>query len=235
MARSFLFSSSIGRKYAMAASAMFIVLFLILHVILNSFSIFSAEIYNNVSTWMGYNWIIQAVMQPLLAFALIFHVVMAFVLTIQNKKARPVQYAYSNQSRNANSTWASRNMIITGMMILAFLVLHSFDFWFPELGVKFEQGYHEADLDRFYCELMHRFSHGWRLVAYCVAFFFLALHLWHGVQSMFQSFGWNYPRYMPGIKTFGKWFAVVVPALFVLIALINYLRAIGVMEPLMSC
>ena len=73
---------------------------------------------------MGYNPLIQFIMQPVLVFAVIFHFVMGFVLEIKNKKARPVGYNMNNGS--ANSTWMSRNMLISGAVVLAFIFLHMY-------------------------------------------------------------------------------------------------------------
>src|SRR5690606_19070596 len=115
-------SSTIGRKYAMALSAMFLLIFLVMHLSVNFLSVFGETAYNNASQFMGYNPLVQFIMQPILMFAVIFHFVMGFVLEIKNKKARPVGYNMNNGS--ANSSWSSRNMIISGAVILAFLVLH---------------------------------------------------------------------------------------------------------------
>lgn len=84
---------------------------------------------------MGYNPLVQFLMQPILGFAVVFHFVMGFVLEAKNNKARPVKYGYSNNG--ANATWVSRNMIISGAVILAFLALHLYDFWVHEMDFKY--------------------------------------------------------------------------------------------------
>ncbi len=221
MAKESLFRSSIGRKFAMALSALFLLVFLTQHFIINSLSVISPKLFNEASHFMGYNPLIQFVMQPILIFAVVFHFIMGMVLEIQNKKARPVKYAVNSPS--ANSTWMSRNMIWSGAVILGFLVLHFIDFWFPEISHKYVCPLPE-DPTRYYQELMHKFENPWRVLAYVIAFFLLMMHLLHGFQSAFQSIGANHRKYTPFIKSFGKIFAIVIPVGFMLIAIFNYLK-----------
>ena len=132
------FKSSIGRKVSMALSAFFLMIFLLQHLTINMMSVFSADLFNEVSHFMGTNPVVQFALQPVLIFGVVFHFIMGFILEIQNNKARNVSYAKNNGG--ANSTWMSRNMIWSGVAILAFIVLHFIDFWFPEINTKFIQG-----------------------------------------------------------------------------------------------
>ena len=129
------FKSSIGRKVAMALSAFFLMFFLIIHLAVNITSIFSADLFNQLSHFMGTNPLVQFSLQPVLIIGVIFHFVMGFVLELKNKSARQISYAKNNGA--ANSSWMSRSMIYSGLVILAFLVLHFIDFWFPEMNVKY--------------------------------------------------------------------------------------------------
>ncbi len=227
MAKESLFRSSIGKKFAMALSALFLLIFLLQHFIINSLSVICPSGFNEASHFMGYNPIVQFIFQPILAFAVIFHFIMGFVLEIQNKKARgPVGYAMNK--RNANSTWMSRNMIWSGAAILGFLILHFIDFWIPELSHKYVE-FSPEDPTRYYPELLHKFNNPVRVAAYVFAFFLLMMHLLHGFQSAFQSIGANHRKYTPFIKSFGKVFAIVIPVGFMLIAIINYLKNINVL------
>lgn len=81
--------STIGRKFLMALSAMFLLVFLLIHLSVNLLSIFSEDAFNTASHFMGYNPLIQFVMQPVLVAGVIFHFVMGFVLEMKNKNARP--------------------------------------------------------------------------------------------------------------------------------------------------
>ena len=111
-------STSIGRKVAMALSAFFLMFFLLQHLTINVLSVFSPEIFNEVSHFMGTNPLVQFVLQPVLIFAVVFHFIMGFILELRNKKANGKSYAKNNGA--ANSTWMSRNMIWSGLTILAF-------------------------------------------------------------------------------------------------------------------
>ncbi|MDF2932920.1 MAG: succinate dehydrogenase [Chryseobacterium sp.] len=212
-------SSSIGRKYAMALSAMFLLIFLLMHLSTNMTSVFSEDVFNSASHFMGYNPAVQFLMQPILMFAVIFHFVMGFILEIRNNKARPIKYADNKGS--ANSTWMSRNMIISGAVILAFLALHFYDFWFPEMNFKYIEA-NTPDETRYWAELHHKFHDLWRVVLYVVAFGLLGLHLSHGFQSSFQSIGARHPKYTPVIKAFGNWYSILIPLGFIFIAIFHY-------------
>ncbi|SZD72785.1 succinate dehydrogenase (or fumarate reductase) cytochrome b subunit, b558 family [Candidatus Ornithobacterium hominis] len=224
-----LFNSSIGRKFAMALSAFFLITFLVVHLLVNFLSVISPSAYNEASHFMGTNPLVQFLFQPILIAGVVFHFVLGFVLEIKNKKARgPVGYVKSNSSQN--STWVSRNMVVTGAMILIFLGLHFADFWLPEINTKYIQGDMtgllqggDGDL-RYYEELQHKFASPWRVAVYVIAFILLGLHLAHGFQSAFQSVGANHRRYTPVIKAFGKFYAIIIPLGFIFIAIYHFLN-----------
>jgi len=211
-------SSSIARKVAMALSALFLIIFLIIHLSVNITSLFSETVFNELSHFMGTNPLVQFGLQPVLVFGVIFHFAMGFVLEWKNKKSRGVSYAKYNGA--ANASWASRNMILSGVVILAFLVLHFIDFWVPEMNYKYIEGLPE-DPNRYFEELQHKFVSPLRVGAYVIAFVLLALHLLHGFQSAFQSIGFN-NKYTSFVKSFGKFYAFVVPLGFIIIALYHH-------------
>ncbi|MGO3183952.1 MAG: succinate dehydrogenase cytochrome b subunit [Aequorivita sp.] len=208
-------STSIARKFAMALSGLFLVFFLAQHLTINTTSVISPETFNSWSEFMGNNIIVQFVLQPILAFGVVFHFIMGFVLEIRNRGARSIKY--QSYKGNNNSTWASRNMLISGAVILAFLGLHFYDFWFPEMNLKYIQG-GPLDDTRYYTELVHKFQSPVRTGLYCLAFVLLMLHLWHGFASSFQSIGWN-NKYAKGLRGFTKVYAIVIPLGFIFIAL----------------
>jgi succinate dehydrogenase / fumarate reductase cytochrome b subunit len=214
-------NSSLARKYAMALSGLFLVVFLLQHFIINLTSVFSEEVFNEISHFMGNNPLVQFVLQPVLIFGVLFHFMMGFVLDIKNRKARSQGYAQNNGA--ANSSWMSRNMILSGITILSFLVLHFIDFWFPEINYKYVQSLPE-DPNRYFEEMVHKFEKVIRVIAYVVSFFFLMLHLLHGFSSSFQSVGLN-NKYTRGIKGFTLAFSIVVPAGFIFIAIFHHLNA----------
>jgi succinate dehydrogenase / fumarate reductase cytochrome b subunit len=154
----------------------------------------------------------------LLYASILGHAVYGLMLTLKNRQARPVQYAYNQPT--ANSTWSSRNMGILGTMILIFLVIHMKSFWYemhwgaiPEVnGFK---DLHGVTVEAFKSPLYVLF--------YVLAMAALAFHLMHGFQSAFQSLGWNHPKYTPLIQALGTGISLLIPALFALIPVVMLL------------
>ena len=147
---------------------------------------------------MGTNALVQFLLQPILIGGVLFHFIMGFILEIENRKA--VSIGYAKVDGGKNSTWMSRNMIWSGIVILAFLVLHFIDFWFPEISYKYIE-FLPDDPNRYYAELIHKFENPYRVGAYCFAFILLALHLLHGFTSSLKSLGTN-KMYSQSVKVF---------------------------------
>lgn len=218
MAKSTLLKSSIAKKVAMALSGIFLILFLALHFFVNLVSVFSADSYNVMSHFMGYNPLIQFVMQPILVVGVVFHFVMGFVLEIKNRSARPI--AYVKYDGAANASWASRNMIYSGLVILAFLVLHFYDFWFAEMMYKYVN-VNAIEETRYFPEMVHKFESPVRTGFYCVAFLLLSIHLWHGFTSSLQSIGFD-NKIGKSLHKICHAFAIIVPFGFIFIALFHH-------------
>ena len=220
-------SSSIGRKFAMALSALFLMVFLLQHFAINILSVFSPDTFNEASHFMGTFWAVQYLLQPVLIFGVIFHFVMGFVLEIKNNRSRKVSYAKNNGG--ANSSWMSRNMIWSGLVILVFLVIHMIDFWVHEMNIKYVAGdmtglvnsEDPASGFRYYEELVVKFRPIWRVALYSLGFVFLALHLLHGFNSAFQSVGAN-NKYTKALQGFSKVYAIGLPIGFIFIALFHH-------------
>ncbi len=211
-------NSSIGRKFAMALSALFLMFFLLQHFSINLLSVTSPETFNEVSYFMGNNPLVQYGLQPVLLIGVLFHFIMGFVLEIKNRKARQISYAKNNGG--ANSTWMSRNMIWSGAAILLFMIFHFNDFWVPEIVEKYVEGKSQVGKD-FYAHVVHMFENPIRVGVYVLAFVFLALHLLHGFDSAFQSVGAN-NKYTKGLKRFSKIYAIGIPVGFIIIALVHH-------------
>ncbi|WP_047417923.1 succinate dehydrogenase cytochrome b subunit [Cellulophaga sp. Hel_I_12] len=216
--------SSIGRKYAMALSAFFLMFFLLQHLAINMLSVFSADAFNEASHFMGTFWAVQYILQPILIFGVLFHFIMGFILEIKNRSARVIKYAKNNGG--ANSSWMSRNMIYSGLAILAFMGLHFYDFWFPEINIKYIQGdmsglLADGEGYRYFEELQHKFVNPLRVGLYVLSFVFLSLHLMHGFASAFQSSGVSSMR-KEKLQTIGKAYAILIPLGFVIVALYHY-------------
>ncbi len=210
-------NSSIGRKVIMSLSGLFLISFLIVHVSINALTLSSdPELFNAASHFMATNIVIQ-IMQYVLALGFIIHIVLGIRLQMQNSAARPVKYAMNKPGKNA--PLPSRSMIITGILVLAFLGLHLRDFfWVLKFGDMTPYG---DD----YTLVTGLFGSWYYTLFYVASFVLLAFHLNHGFQSAFQSIGANHSKYTPTIKMLGKAFSFVVPGLFALIAIYHFINA----------
>ena len=218
--------TSVAKKVAMALSGFFLMFFLLQHCTINMLSVISPDTFNETSHFMGTNALVQYLLQPVLIFGVVFHLLMGMALEQKNRSSRTINYAYSKPA--ASSSWMSRNMIITGIMVMLFLGLHFYDFWLPEVKTKFIDGDMTGMLAdgsgfRYYEELTHKFVDPIRVVIYVVAFVFLSLHLMHGFQSSFQSVGIRKNTWTPLIQKLSMIYAVVIPAAFVFIAIYHHL------------
>ena len=216
-----LIASSIGRKLTMALSGLFLVIFLMQHFAINITSVFSPSLFNELSHFMGNNPLVQFVFQPILILGVLFHFTMGFVLELKNWKSRVVKY--KSYKGGANAPWVSRNMILSGAVILSFLALHFYDFWVPEMNYKYVEVL-PLDSERYFEELIHKFESPVRVGIYLLSFVFLALHLYHGFASSFQTVG-VYNKYSQAIKSITIAFSIVIPIGFVFIALFHHLTA----------
>ena len=216
-----LISSSIGRKILMALSGIFLVVFLTQHFLINITSVFSENLFNTLSHFMGNNPLVQFILQPVLIFGVIFHFVMGFYLEILNSKSRKKNY--SKYSGSSNASWISRNMIFSGGVILIFLVLHFIDFWIPEMNYKYVEVLPE-DPNRYFEELVHKFESPLRTLIYSLSFVFLALHLLHGFSSSFKTVGVN-SKYYDLIQKATFIFSITIPLGFVFIAIFHNLTS----------
>jgi len=283
MSNSALLKTSIAKKYWMALTGLFLCTFLVGHLLGNLQLITKTgeegrRAFNEYAYFMGHNIFIKVLSYVTYA-SIIFHAVDGIMLTIQNKKARPVSYAYSNPS--ANSSLASRWMAVLGTLILVFIATHMANFWW-KMKIKEDVPLHTYKIESeqqipglaeqsFYythvptiqplpqdansisekgTELFIKGSNikigeGYRdlhtvviqffsksnssalfgVLFYTVSMLVLGFHLWHGFASAFQSLGVNHAKWNPLIKSLGKGFAVIVPALFAIIPILIYLKS----------
>jgi succinate dehydrogenase / fumarate reductase cytochrome b subunit len=169
---------------------------------------------------MGTNFVVQFIAQPILILGVIFHFVMGFVLDFKNRTSRKIKYV--KYKGDANASWMSRNMIISGLVVLSFLGLHFYDFWIPEMNYKYVEFFPD-DPNRYYDELTHKFEDLTKVVIYVISFGFLSLHLLHGFSSSFQSLGLNKYNFL--IKIIANIYAVGIPLGFSFIAIFHYLNS----------
>ena len=220
--------SSLGRKLVMSFSGLFLILFLVGHVLGNLLLFLDdgGKAFNEYARFMTSTPAIQVL--SLITYAsIIIHVIYSIIISRLNRKARPVPYAVSSAS--ANSLWSSRNMGILGTIVLIFLVIHLKSFWYE---MRFGQipmvNYDGAgEFKNLYAIVAVAFTQWWYVLLYVVAMFGLAFHLSHGFTSAFQTLGLTHKKYTPLIEGVGLWFSIIVPALFALIPIVMFIKSIG--------
>lgn len=216
-------SSTLGRKVLMALTGIFLILFLVVHLSGNLQLLLNdgGKAFNVYAKFMTTNPVIKSTSYLLYA-TFIVHIVWALLLTLQNKKARPVGYA---ESGSGSSTWSSRNMGILGTIILIFLVIHLRNFWYEmhwgEVPIATYDGESYKDL---YKVVSFSFENIGYVILYVLSMVGLMFHLYHGFSSAFQTLGLNHPKYNPVIKGLGYGIAIIIPALFAAIPIIMYLK-----------
>ena len=192
-----LINSSIGRKVVMSVTGVALVLFLTFHMSMNIVALFSGEAYNMICEFLGANWYAVVATMGLGALT-VAHIVYAFILTAQNRRARGNErYAVTN--RHEKVEWASQNMLVLGIIIALGLVLHLYNFWynmmFAELmGVHMQ--FHPADG---FAYIKETFSNPVYVVLYIVWLVAIWFHLSHGFWSAMQSLG------VSGKVWFNRW------------------------------
>ncbi len=224
-----IFQSSLTKKYVMAATGLFLISFLVVHAAINAMIFFNdgGKTFNSWGHFMGTNLIVRTMEIGLFA-GLILHIVDGLVLFFQNRKARPVKYAY--EKPNASSQWYSRSMAILGTLILLFLVIHLKDFWLKTRITELTGNKHiyiDGEwVENLFAEMQLVFSNLWVVIIYVLGCFSLFWHLLHGFRSAFQSMGWNYSKYASLIANTGDAFSVVISALFASMPIAMYLNLV---------
>ncbi len=211
------FTSSVGRKFVMGLTGLFLITFLIVHVSINALIFFNdgGKSFNEAAHFMSSNTIVRILEIGLFA-GIILHIIQAVMLTAQNKAARPQGYTFNNPS--ANSKWYSRSMGLLGTLILMFLVLHLYHFWWPTKVAFYTDQEHDT-----FQNIKMIFQELWVVAIYVLGVISLGYHLLHGFQSSFQTMGWNHKKWTPVVKTIGIWFSIIVPIIFALMPISIYL------------
>ncbi len=213
------FTSSIGRKIIMSLTGLFLITFLIVHLLgnLQLLANDGGDSFNSYAYFMTHNPLIKTVSYGLYFFILL-HAWLGFVIYFRNRKAKGSSYVVRS---DAKVSWASKNMALLGTLILAFIFLHMGDFWFK---MKFTDQLAMVDVSSLdhkvkdlYASVAFTFGNPYMVGAYLIGLLALAFHLWHGFQSAFQTLGINHKKYTPLIKGLGRAFSIVVPLAYAII------------------
>ncbi len=213
-----IFNSSIGKKLLMALVGLFLAIFLLVHLGINlTLIIFDdPRIFNIAAHFMATNILIK-VFEIVLFGGILLHIIYGLLLQLLNWIARPIRYKVYN---TAQTSFFSKFMIHTALVILVFLVIHLFNFYFK---AKFGHG-HVAEVTyngKLYHDLgtmvIEKFQILWVDIFYIACFIFLGFHLLHSFQSAFQTLGLNHKVYTPVIKNLGYIYTFIIVAGFTII------------------
>jgi succinate dehydrogenase / fumarate reductase cytochrome b subunit len=223
MATTALFKSSIGRKFLMGLTGLFLITFLIVHATINGMIWFNdgGVTFNKWAHFMGTNLIIRT-MEIVLFIGFIAHIVDGLWLYKLNRDARPVKYAYDQSP--PGTTWYSRSMALLGTLILLYLIIHLAHFWVKTRFTGIEQyGVDAEGQENLFAVMQDVFQSPWVVVIYVLGCFSLAWHLLHGFQSSFKTLGLQHVKYNEAIAIAGITFSIVVPFIFAMMPVSMYL------------
>ena len=224
----FLTNSSLGKKLVMSITGAFLVLFILFHMSMNLVAIISPEGYNAICEFLGANWY-ALVGTVVLAAGVVLHFVFALILTINNYRARGTQ-RYAVTVKEPGVSWASKNMLALGVIIVGGLLIHLCHFWAKMQLVELTGqhtnalGYSPADGAAL---IQYTFSKWYNVVIYLVWFCALWFHLTHGVWSMFQTVGWANETWYPRLKFLANVVATLIFLGFAAVVVVYFVRSCG--------
>lgn len=217
-----IFTSSIGKKLIMSISGLFLIIFLLLHLTINFFSVidsltgkFGAEdgLFALGCEFMSLP--VVTVMVPVLAFGFVIHILYAFILTLSNIKARGGYSRYEVASKAQAESWASKNMLVLGIIVLGILAFHLTHFW-ADMQLKEWTG---TEAENPYYLLTATFGQWYNVVIYIIWFGALWFHLTHGFWSAIHTLGWNNDIWFNRWKTIAKVYATILCLGFAFVAI----------------
>ena len=230
--------SSIVKKLIMSVSGLFLIVFLLLHMTINLFSVIDTF----KGTYGAAEGLFQAgcdfmalpivtIMVPVLAAGFLVHIIYAFILTAGNIKARGGYQRYAGGSKGKAESWASKNMLVLGIIVLGLVAFHLNHFW-ADMQLKEFQGHHAENP---YLLLNETFKHGWMVVLYVLWFAALGFHLTHGFWSAFQTIGLSNSIWEKRLYCLGKIFVGIIVLGFSVVAVNAFLQANGIIGGAAAC
>ncbi len=221
-------TSSIGQKLVMSLTGIFLILFLTVHLAGNLQLLANDQgmAFNTYADFMGHNTVIQFISKGNFFF-IILHAVLGLYLWAMNRAARGGQKYAVTKVRAVNThPGFARNMAFLGTILLAFILIHLYQFWLQmKMGfvanISYEGGAEMADL---YEKVKVAFMNPGFVLFYVVCMVVVAFHLWHGFQSAFQTLGLNHQKYTPVIQFLGKAYSILIPLGFAVIPIVFYFQ-----------
>jgi succinate dehydrogenase / fumarate reductase, cytochrome b subunit len=212
-------SSSVGTKVLIGITGFALFLYLVIHIAGNLLVFFGPAVFNQYAYVMEERNPLLPVIELLLLFVFLAHIYKTVRMFLGNQTARPVRYAQKKPAgRPSRKSFASTTMIVSGLWLLAFLIVHVKAFRFSPIYPWGDGG---RDL---YRQEMENLSNPFVTGFYVLSMVVVGSHLWHGISSALQSLGIDHPTWTPRVLTAGKVFAVAIAGGFAVIAVWVYLH-----------
>ncbi|MEO7924280.1 MAG: succinate dehydrogenase cytochrome b subunit [Chitinophagaceae bacterium] len=214
-----LFTSSIGKKWVMALTGIFLILFLIIHVSLNAciWAMDGGKMFNEGAHFMGSS-VVPRILEIGLMAGFLVHIIQGLMLEFQNRSKR--KKGYKVPMGNKGSKWYSRSMGLLGTLILVFLIIHVSHFWIPN---RSNQGWLLGDEINLFERMKLVFQNEWVVLIYILGCISLGWHLLHGFESSFRTIGITNKKYLAMLNGIGIGFSVIVPLAFAMMPVSFYL------------
>lgn len=196
------YESTLGKKMVMAATGIILFGFVVGHMLGNLQIYLGAERLNHYAELLQSNLPFLWTVRTVLLFCVSVHIVAAVQVWLRNRSARPVKYRVFNPP---GRDYAARTMVWSGPILAAFILFHLLDLTVGSANPDFVRG-------EVYANVIATFSRPLVAGVYIVANLLLAFHLYHGLWSLFQTFGWDHPRFGPWRRRFAVLFSVLIGA-----------------------
>ena len=214
-----LFNSSIGRKVVMSVTGVALILFLTFHGCMNMVALFSEEGYNMICEFLGANWYAVVATLGLAALA-VLHIVYAFILTAQNRTARgDNRYEVATQVNAGKVEWASKNMLVLGLIICIGLLVHLWNFWYNMMFAELVGAMPAISPTDGFGWIKETFSNPVFVVIYVVWLVAIWFHLTHGFWSAMQTLGVSGKIWLKRWQCIGMIYVTVLMLMFLVVVL----------------